>query len=309
MPTSVVYYPHAIYLPGGTVLSQLSDVQPAHNFVDLTEFSASQPVPQFSGTMQASPDNRFGSSQVKAILDVCTDYNIAKDFSGLGNVDLELKAGVNLGVRTPDANLAHIRARGTANTALFWESFTARQGQVVELRCRLVHIFVAASGVDPLVFTNSLALTNASDVAYLFTLGPVKINGTLLNEVEEVTWNNNITYEEVISDGDGFLTYCGVRRTAPTISIKTKDAAAMSLFGTRGTAASAIWVYLRKKLQSQINVADATAEHIKFVGSAGTIKPMNLQSGDNMTQEVMVHLKAAAQNTSPFTVSTISAIT
>lgn len=309
MATSVVFYPHAIYLPSGPVITQISDVQPGHNFVDLTEFSASQAVPQFTGTHQASPDTRFSTSQVKAILDACTDYNIAKDYSALGNVDVELKSGVNLGVRTGDAALSHIRARGTSNTGLFWESFTARQGQIVELRCRLVHIFVAASGVDPLVFTNSLALTNTSAIAYLFTLGPVKLNGTLLNEVEEVTWNNNIQYEEVTSDGDGFLTYCGIRKTAPTITIKTKDARAMSTYGTRGTEGTAVWVYLRKKLQSAINVADATAEHIKFIGEAGTIKPMNVQAGDNASLELMVHLKATAQNTSPFTVSTLSAIT
>src|SRR6185436_20732774 len=116
------------------------------------EFSASQAVPQFTGTHQAAPDNRFSTSQIKAILDACTDYNVAKDYSGLGNVDVEYKAGINSGVRTPDATLAHIRGRGTNNTMLCWESITARQGQIAELRCRLVHVYNAGSGVDPLVF-------------------------------------------------------------------------------------------------------------------------------------------------------------
>lgn len=308
MSTSVVYYPHAIYLPTGPVITQISDVQPGHNFQDLTEFAAGQAVPQFTGTHQAAPDNRFSSSQVKALLDYCTDYSIARDTSALGNVDVEFKAGINLGVRQADAALVHIRARATANTMICWESFTARQGQIVELRCRLVHIFNLASGVDPLVFTNSLALTNTSAIAYLFTLGPIKLNGTFLNAVEEVTWNNNIEYEEVASDGDGFLSYCGIKKFRPTVSIMTRDLALLSTFGTRGTALSALSCFLRKKLQSGINVADATAEHIKLAATVGTIKAREAQAGDTTRAHLTIDLMASAQNVSPFTPTTAIAI-
>lgn len=308
MSTLLVYYPHAIYLPGGTVISQLSDIQPAHNFMDLTEFSASQPVPQFTGSHQAAPDNRFSTSQVKAILDACTDYNIAKDYSGLGNVDVEYKAGLNLATRTADATTSHIRGRATANTMLIWESFTARQGQIVELRCRLVHVYNASSGVDPLVFTNAVALTNVSAIAYLFTLGLTKINGTSLTAVEEVTWNNNIEYEEVTSDGDGFLSYCGIKRTRPTVSINTLDLTLVNSFGTRGTALSALSVFLRKKLASGLNVADATAQHISLIATVGTVKARQINSGGRTMANVTVDLAASAQNTSPFTVNSATAI-
>lgn len=308
MSTSVVYYPHAIYFPAGTVITQISDVQPGHNFMDLTEFAAGQAVPQFTGTHQAAPDNKFSTSQVKAIFDACTDYNIAKDYSGLGNVDVEYKAGINLGVRQADAGLVHIRARAASNTMLVWESFTARQGQIVELRCRVVHVFNAATGADPLVFTNSLALTQASAIAYLFTLGPIKLNGTFLNAVEEVTWNNNIEYEEVTSDGDGFLTYCGIKRTRPTLSIMTRDLANISTFGTRGTALSALSVFLRRKLLSAINVADATATHLSLTADTGTIKARESQSGDKTLAHLTVDLRSSAQNVSPFTYNAAVAI-
>lgn len=308
MSTTLVYYPHAIYLPGGIVISQLSDVQPAHNFMDLTEFSASQAVPQFTGSHQAAPDNRFSTSQVKAILDATTDYNIAKDYSGAGNVDVEYKAGINLGTRTADATLAHIRGRGTANTMLCWESFTARQGQIVELRCRLVHVYNAASGVDPLVFTNGVALTNASAIAYLFTLGIVKINGTTLSAVEEVTWNNNIEYEEVASDGDNFLSYCGIKRFRPTISINCLDLTKVNTYGTRGTALSALSVFLQKKLASAINVAAGTAEHIGLTATVGTVKSRGINSGGRQMTNITVDLAASAQNTSPFAVNSAVAM-
>lgn len=307
MTTSVVYYPHAIYLPGGTVITQLSDVQPGHNFMDLTEFAAGQPVPQFTGTHQAAPDNKFSSSQVKAIMDACTDYNIAKDYSA-GNVDVEFKAGINLGVRQAEAALTHIRARAASNTMLVWESFTARQGQVTELRCRLVHVFNSASGVDPLVFTNSLALAQVSAIAYLFTLGPVKLNGSFLESVEEVTWNNNVEYEEVTDSGDAFLTYVGVKRTRPTISIMTRDLRTISTFGTRGTALSALSVFLRKKLASGINVPDATAQHLSLIAAAGTIKARESQSGDKTNAHLTIDLSAASPSTSPYTYNGATAI-
>lgn len=308
MTTTIVYYPHAIYLTGGVVITQLSDVQPSHNFMDITEFSPSQAVPQFTGSHQASPDNRFSTSQVKAILDFCTDYGIARDISGLGNVDVEYKAGINNGVRTPDASLAHIRARGTANTLVCWESFTARQGQIVELRCRLVHVYNVASGVDPLVFTNAVALTNVSAINYLFSLGLTKINGTGLTGVEEVTWNNNIEYEEVASDGDPFLSYCGIKRFRPTISINSLDLSLISTFGTRGTALSALSVFLRKRLASGINVADATAQHIGLTATVGTVKARQVNSGGRTVANVTIDLAASAQNTSPFTLNSATAI-
>lgn len=308
MSTNVVYYPHAIYFgPTGTTVSQLSDIEPGYNFEHLTEFSASQAIPFFTGSHQAAPDIKFSSSQLKSLLDLATDYGVAKSFD-TGNVDLEYKAGKNLGVRTPNATAAHIRARGTQNVMLVWESLTAKQGQIAEARCRLVYVQNPQTGLDPMVFTNSLALAQASDILHLFTLGPVKINGTWFYSVEEVSWNNNIVYEEEVSDGDGFLTYCGVKRYSPVLTITARKVDSMGTFGTKGTALSALSCFLRKKFKSGINVPDATAEHIGFTATSGTIKSIACKSSDKTMSTVEIHLQSDVQDTAPFTYSGSTAI-
>jgi hypothetical protein len=305
MTTTTVYYPHAIVSGNPALtLTQLDDVQPAHNYQDLTEFAAGQVGPQFTGTHLASPDNRFSSTQLKAILDVCIagKYNVIRDLSG-GNVDVEFKAGENRGTRIADASLAHIRGRMANNAAICWESFAARMGGTVSLRCRIVAVQVG--GNDPLIFTNSLALTASSDVTQLYTLGPVKINGTFLSAVQEVDWANNLQYEEIADSGEPFPTYFGVMRLAPVLTVRTRDLSVVSTFGTRGTALSALSQFLRKKLVSDINEADATAVHIALTATTGTVKARQISG--NMA-EVQVHLRQSAQNVAPFSISTTSAI-
>lgn len=305
MTTTTVYYPHAI-VSGTPALSltQLDDVQPSHNFQDLTEFAAGQVGPQFTGTHLASPDNRFSSSQIKDIFDACVagKYNVIRDLSA-GNVDVEFKAGENRGTRIADASLAHIRGRMANNAAICWESFSARMGSVVSLRARIVAVMVG--GNDPLIFTNSVAITATSAVSQLYTLGPVKVNGTFLSAVQDVEWTNNLQYEEIADSGEAFLTYFSVMRLAPVLTIRTRDLSVISTFGTRGTALSSLSQFLRKKLASDINEADASAVHIGLTATTGTVKARQIAT--NMA-EVAIHLRQSAQNTAPFSINTATAI-
>lgn len=307
MGTTNVYYPHAIILPGPVTLTQITNVTPGHNFQDLVEFSAGQVGAQFTGTHQAAPDNRFTTSQLKSILDLCTDFNVAKDLSA-GNVDVEFRAGVNLGTRTAAASLAHIRCRSQQNTILCWESLSAKQGQLAEMRCRLASVMNTVTGADPLTVVAGVAVTATPAIVGLYTLGPQKINGTFLTGVMDVSWDNQIGYEEITSDGDGFPTFIGVKRVLPRISITTTDLSVMNTFGTRGTALSALSSFFRKKLASGINVADGTAQHIGLAATTGTVKARQIEGSEPAMAMVTIDLSEPTADTAPFTVSTTTAI-
>lgn len=314
MTTNIVYYPHAIYAPGIITITQLSDVQPSHNFQDLTEFAAGQVGPQFTGTHMAAPDFRFNTSQIKAILDACIagNYEIARDIGSTADVYVQYKAGRNLGARMPDDNGgaggSHLFGRMQENAMLAWESLTARQGGLVELRCRIGAIYKASTGNDPLVFTSDNDITVVSDVAHLFTLGPIKLNGSFVEGITEASLENNIVYEEESSAGDNFLTYLGIKTYRPVLRFRTRNAAVLTTYGPRGTALTALSFFLRKKLLSGINIADATAENIGFTGETGTIKAREIQGGDAVA-EVTVDLRMSAQNTPAFAINTATAIT
>lgn len=308
MSTSVVFYPHAIYLAGLASLTQLENVAPMHGFEDLIAWASGQVGPQYTGTHQGQPGLPFITTQLKDILDVCVAgiYNCSRDLSGSGNVDLEYKAGDNLNAREADANLLHIRARMQANAMVTVESITARQGGLAQANIRVSCVYKSATGADPLVFANTVALSVVSDVSHLFTLGPIKLNGSFIEGVEEWTLDNQIQYEVVHDSGFGFPTYCGIRSYSPKLTFRARDTRIMNTFGTRGTALSALSVWNRKKLMSGFEVADATEEHIKYTATVGTIKARSV--GDNAAAEVTVDLRMADQDTPAYAIDTTAAI-
>jgi hypothetical protein len=301
---NIVYFPHAIF---SSVLSitQLSDMQPSHNIVDITEFAAGQVGPQFHGTAMASPDNRFSTPQLKSLLDACVagDYNVCRDLSGT-SVDMEFKAGENRGSRLLEAALSHIRLRMTTNAMICWESITARQGANAEARCRVVAAFDGTN--DPMVATASVALNGTSAINALFTLGPIVLNGTTHQGVQEADWVNNNTYLEEGAEGDGFPSFVSLDTYAPVLTFRTRDLSLLSTYG-RSTALSALTFYLRKKLASGINVPNATAEHIAFTADQGTIKARHIAGAKPMA-EVSVHLNLDAASTPAFEIDTTAAI-
>jgi len=305
----IVYYPHAI--AASTILANpicaITSVEPAHNFQDLTEVAAGQVGPQFHGTHMASPDNRFGTTQIKDILDACLagDYNISRDMTTT-NVDVEYKAGDKYGARVADATTAHLRMRMQANALLAWESLSAQQGGLAELRCRLVATFNAATGNDPLMATSAVALSYTSALQQFYTLGPVRLNGTVMEGVQDAQLDNNIDYEECAGDGDAFLSYVGIANYAPVFTFHSRNLAYLDTYGERGTALSSWYWWLKKKIASGINVADATVEHILFSATVGTIKARRIQSGGKPLAEVTVNLVQSAQNVAAFTFDTTS---
>ncbi len=309
MSTQKVYYPHGIYFGGGTEITVISDMTPTNGYSDLTEYSASEAGPQFAGTHQAMPDVRFTSQQAGTIFGQMASavYDVIKDYSA-GDVKIEYKAGQNLGVRIADNGGAHIAGTLAENSALIWESFRVRQGGLVEIQCRLAAIYKASTASDPIVFgADDSNLTITSAVPALFTLGTQKINGTALSGVEELEWNNNIEYEEVFSDGEAFMTYLAVKRMRPVARIMLNDVERYSAFGTRGTNLTDYTCFLRKKSNNNINVADATAEHIKLVATTGSVKAQSIAGSKGMVS-LEVAMTSASQGTGPFAITSGVAI-
>lgn len=306
MATTNVLYPNAIYVPGGITIAQLTDLTASHNFNDLTEFSAGHAVPLFTGSHSAVPDFKFSHTQISTMLSQFFGgkYNVAREYNS-GTAYAEYRVGDNRGVRDQKSNSTHVYGAMVDNSVVFFESLKCRQGQLAEMRCRFVALQTDSN--EPLVFTASVALGGTSTSGDLFTLGPVKINGTFIGGIESWEWNNNLEYEEVMSDGDGFLSYIGVKSTRPVLTIQTRHGSAIATFGNKGTALASLSCFLRKKLVSGINIAAGTASHVKLSATAGTVKSRSL-SGDNSLCEISVDMHTETEDTSPFTINTSTAI-
>lgn len=315
MSTDVVFHPRSIRataVSGGAelfLISLLEEVAYNHNYQDLISHAADQVAPQLIGTHQGMPEMRFSTPQLTSLLTVTVagDYYIARNLNA-HYVDTFYRSGANLGTRVANATASHLRLRAQENTLLALESISAAQGQLATARCRMVHVFNSQTGADPLVATSGLAIAGTVGGGGLHTLGPLSLNGVALNGVFDAQLDNRIQYDEQASAGDGFWSYCGIHRYAPLFTFRCRKTSYLATYGTRGTALSDLTFYLRAKLASGINEADATAAHIKITASSGTIKARGVQ-GDNSVVELTVEPRAAAENTAAYVIAVNQAIT
>jgi hypothetical protein len=286
MSTPIVFYPHAIssFVYAGAELFQLTnimDVQPSNNFSDLAEYAASQVGPQFNGSHMAAPDIRFKVHQLQTAMSVVIqgDYYVSRRLDNHMTY-CHYKAGQNLGMRVADATTSHLQMLGERNCMFVVEKWGANDGQLAWAQLRLCFVYQPSIGSNPLVATSGVALTAQSLVGNLHTLGPVAVNGTTLRGVTSLVCDNNVTYDEVASSGEGFLTYCSVKNYKPVYTIQTRQADYLATFGGKGTELTSLLGYLRNKVLGGINEPDAALYHISFAdnGGSGTVKARQISS-------------------------------
>lgn len=308
MTTNLVFVPNAIVMPGGTTVTSLKNLRPSHNFEDLVEYASGDVGPDFTGSHSAAPDCVFDTPQLKEILDLCNvsptvNMSVCADLSS-GNTDVEYRRATNRGVRSALADLANLRVRMQSNAFLSWQKFTAKQKQLAEITARLVPVYDGTNA--PLVATSSVAITASGSVPTLFTLGPVSINGSAVAGVTETNWDNQIEYLVEMADGVSWPDFVSIQRIAPKITIRSRNTALLSTYGTAGTALTALTVYLRKKLKSDFTVAAGTPQHLAFTAASGTIKAREIADDD---ANVEIEIQLAKSSGVWFSINTAIAIT
>lgn len=217
MSTTSQYYLHGILLPTGAWISQLTDTTPASNVQQIVEYAAGAAVPSFRGAHGARPDVSFTSTQIGTILAACGMWGA--DLSA-GNCDLFYRQGANLSTRAALATSSHLRIRAV-RAMLYWESITAKQGDLATIRCRLVPTF---DGINPpLVATGSTTIASQPLAVAPYTLGPVALNGVALDALAGWTLSLNPTLNEKASGGDSWTSFCGISRHDPVLEIQPEN--------------------------------------------------------------------------------------
>lgn len=299
MATSTLYYPHAIVLPSGVEVVQLEDMTPAQNIRDILGFSTGDPLPSYSGSEDATPDLTFSSSQLADLLPLMTIYGCMADLSA-GNVDIEYRSGNNRGAREAIASAEHIRGRMASNAAMVLQSLSATQGGRATGRFRVLPLWDGTN--DPIQWTSGVAVTATDKVQHYYTMGPIKLNGSFVGSVTSMNWENNVRLNEMSSDGEVYPTFADVDSLAPTVNFRVRNTALHATY-KNGAALTALIVYLRKKLSSGYNVADATAQHIALTAAAGTVKSRQISG-----RELEISCQLTQSAGAVYTISAASAI-
>jgi hypothetical protein len=217
---------------GGTIFKDIRDTTLSPNLQMALLGASGTAYQTFVAIAAMRPALDFSSGDLKTILAKLTNQ-IALAISGDFLIWFQKMA--EGGVRS--AGSTH--TKGTvAKGLLIPVSISLRDGQDATITCQL--LMTSADGsTSPLALTGSQALVAAAGAAAGWTLGPVSINGTALEGVEEVTINFGISPAVLGASGMIYPTFAGVMRVDPTISIVAASIDEFISWGLTGAAQGA----------------------------------------------------------------------
>ena len=107
----------------------------------------------------------------------------------------------------------------------------------------------AAGTVSPVVRTASQSLPALAYTREVFTLGPVKLNGTAVDGVQEVTIDFGIKEEVKAGSGALYPQLVAISEIRPRVTVRVNDESALATLGLQGVAQGATdsLIYLRKE--------------------------------------------------------------
>ena len=269
-----VYSPNAIVFSDAVDdISQLENLSPDFGFEDVSVKPSGAIFPGFTGSLAKKPVLEDSTTQVAEILERCGsagDY-IAGTFSNSA-IKFQWVQSENLGTRKAFASTSDHLVLRALYSLLTWSSISANDSGPAKINFGIRP--VSNGGNAPLV---ALAeAINALPITDTWKLGPVVLDvgsGASTLCVDSWTVNTNITYKEKRCSGFKYYEYCSVDDSRPEGMFETEDYSVVAALLPDGMPITSVDFYLRKLEQGKIEVASATAEHIKISATAGTVKP------------------------------------
>ena len=264
-----VYVPNAVKFPSGNTLHQVEGIPFDAGFNPLRVIPAGGTFPGFSGYHFVDPTITISTTQIADVLAYLTLDNMAAG-SVLTDIDLEYQELGNVNVRTDQTSSDHLSLKANGHLTVL-NSISAAAGQAATAEFT-IYAISAAAGVAPLIRTAGTSITGSPVIQSLFTLGPVSVDSTDIC-VDSWRFDLNPVVRKKQCSGGGYMEFASVETSAPTLTVTTDDVAAATAGIDTGTAVTTIEFYLRKKTAGGINVANGTAQHIKFTGTTASQHP------------------------------------
>ncbi|NDF12867.1 MAG: hypothetical protein EB060_08680 [Proteobacteria bacterium] len=256
----------------------------SNNIEELLESAAGQPNPSFVANMQIAPTLQFVSKQIAGIL------GLVSIGSGLcipnGSTQTTVVAYFARVNKCADRSASSNHVSLTFANGLFViNSISASQGQAATIDV-MFHALFDGTNV-PVVVATTAGLPASNRVAEVFTLGPCKINGTDIGDVQSATVAINPTVEKLGGSGDLYPTFAGYMSKQVRFELECLDATHLSTYGpfSLATTSSSTLIYLRKMSNQASRVADATTQHISLAlagnSASGMVRVESLQAQNN----------------------------
>ena len=303
--TTKLYYPAGIKVNATYVNSSRSQ-SIDRMLEELTEFSAGDWAPSFTGSKSAAPEYQVEATDIAAVLGLMSDEEMTGDLSA-SNVDLFFRQAKPHALRYGEATANHMVYRLTSNAMLYWTQIQASQNDEARISMTVCSSFNGTNA--PLIVIPDQTIDTAALIANLYTLGPVTVNTVDIPGVQSMTFSTNIEVEKISESGSQYPTLLVAKQARPVLRLEGLDLEENDdVINWLGTEMTALTMYLRERKQSQINYDDGDTVHIKFTATKGTIKTLQTQ-GERGTDSIEIHLQRPAAATALFTLATGQAIT
>lgn len=169
----------------------------------------------------------------------------------------------------------------------------------------------SADGTNPVTPSTTANLpASLPGVATAFGLGPIKLNGTVLDGLESAEYDFGVTPMIEGRDGDIYPTHAGVKSQQPTVKVRGAHVdvlSALTLDGGYYTASQVVG-YLRKRSAGGTYVADATAQHVKFTLGLCRVEAQSVDGDPKTVDLLLTPAQDTGGPTNPIAVNTASAI-
>lgn len=304
MGVSAAYVLHGLQT-ASSFYSQIEQLAPATNIDDLIVTPSGHTQPLFVGSNRIKPEFNLTTHQIETLIGELGI--LGADLSG-GNVDFWLKKTTENATRVADATASHIRMRA-AEVFAYIDEISASHDRIATGSARFHCMYDGTNA--PLVPAGSTALSGTPTAAENFVVGPVSINSTAIDGVQDVSIAFNPTVSELGSEGEVFDTFAFMEMIQPVITLTVINPDLWATYGLNGTALTNITGYFRKRKNYGENELDASSVHIKYVATRGKIICETEDTGASgpTRTRIRIPLAAADASSNAITFTTSSAIT
>lgn len=305
MAISTIHKLDKIVLPSSVEFNVLTNQRWTSGIQSLLERPAGHVHPLFRATISQKPALEFSTPEIGTLLGA-----IGVGGASLGAVATYFKKAAVTG--------NDIRASGThmkvtiAASCGYWSTIRLPHNAAGDASVVLTAVY---DGVNaPFAYAGAQNLAGNLAAGTFFGAGPVSLNGTAIPGIKEITIDSGIKLIQEGASSEVYDTFVGVEMTEPKITIKTLEMVNWATLGIGGVAldgTNGLVFYARKLANLGARVADATAEHIKFIGLLGTAYPLdsNGEQSGPITDTLVCELVSGSDSLLPLTGTVGSAIT
>lgn len=278
MAGSDIYTIYSVEIVGGTaadVINGVVDQTVDPGITDAMVSGNSFVDPEHVSAASISPRISFTTNDLKTALDKIGIDGIAIGGAVAGTMVCWFRKRLPGGQFAADAT-NHVKVVASLGICVP-RTITGAQGEEATGTWEIIPAWDGTN--NPLIITTGISITTAeSGVSTLYTVGDSYVNASLVEGTVRNNVDFGITAEPVFSSGQVFPEHVSITGRQASMGFETLDMSEFADANIGGTGiarlaagAGITRVFLRKKAQNGLVVADETAEHISFEVSEGRI--------------------------------------